>query len=111
VFGLLIQLGASDWGALVGALAIALDNALLIQTRILALDGVLLAATLGALSAYLAALGARSPVGRRAWTLVAGALVGLAVGTKFTGLVRSPWSACAASPRGCAIGAHRCCAC
>ena len=86
VFGLLIQLGASDWGALVGALAIALDNALLIQTRILALDGVLLAATLGALSAYLAALGARSPVGRRAWTLVAGALVGLAVGTKFTGL-------------------------
>jgi dolichyl-phosphate-mannose-protein mannosyltransferase len=86
VFALLIQLGASEWGALVGALAIALDNALLIQTRILALDGVLLAATLGALSAYLAALRARSHFRRRAWTLICGSLVGLAIGTKFTGL-------------------------
>jgi dolichyl-phosphate-mannose-protein mannosyltransferase len=86
VFGLLIQLQASDWGALVGALAIALDNALLIQTRIIALDGVMLASTLGALSCYLAALGARQPAARLAWALAAGALVGLAVGTKFTGL-------------------------
>ncbi len=85
VFALLIQLQASDWGALLGALAIALDNALLIQTRILVLDGVLVAATLGALSCYLAALNARGAP-RLVWTLASGLCVGLAVGTKLTGL-------------------------
>ena len=86
VFVLLVQLGASEWGALVGGLALALDNALLIQTRILALDGVLLASTLGALCCYLAALSAAGRGRRLAWTLACGALAGLAAGTKFTGL-------------------------
>ena len=85
VFGLLIQLQASDWGALLGALAIALDNALLIQTRILVLDGVLVASTLGALSCYLAARNARGTA-RLVWAIASGMCVGLAVGTKLTGL-------------------------
>jgi dolichyl-phosphate-mannose-protein mannosyltransferase len=85
VFALMIQLQASEWAAFVGALAIALDNALLIQTRILVLDGVLVAATLGALCCYLAALGARG-ARRIGWALASGLCVGLAVGTKLTGL-------------------------
>lgn len=85
-FALLSQLGARPFAAFLGGLALALDNGLLIQTRILALDGVLLAATLGALCCYLAAL--TSPrAGRRALlALSSGALAGLAAGSKFTGL-------------------------
>jgi dolichyl-phosphate-mannose-protein mannosyltransferase len=85
LFALLIQLGASDFGALLGGLALALDNALLLETRTLVFEGVLIAATLGALSCYLAALASAGP-SRIGWTLAAGALAGLAVGTKLTGL-------------------------
>jgi len=87
VFGLLLQLGASEVAAFLGGLATALDNAILLETRIVVLDGILLLACFGSLSTLLAALGTGSPRRRAALAVGAGALAGLAVGTKFTGLV------------------------
>lgn len=71
--------------AFFGGLAAALDNAILVQTRIIALDGLLLFATFGSLAAY---LWADQVSERKKWLLyvLSGALAGLAVGTKFTGL-------------------------
>jgi dolichyl-phosphate-mannose--protein O-mannosyl transferase len=90
LFGLLLQLGATPMAAFLGGLAAALDNALLLQTRIIALDGILLLATFGSLSALLAALAAASRVRASAFALLAGGLAGLAAGTKFTGLAALP---------------------
>jgi dolichyl-phosphate-mannose-protein mannosyltransferase len=86
LLALLLELGARPAAAFLGGLAVTLDNALLLQTRTATLDGVLMVATLGSLLAGLVAL--RSPP-RRAlgWALFAGVLAGLAVGSKFTGLV------------------------
>jgi dolichyl-phosphate-mannose-protein mannosyltransferase len=90
LFGLLLQLGATPLAAFLGGLAVALDNAILLQTRIIALDGILLLATFGSLSAVLAALAASSRVRASGLALLAGGLVGLAAGTKFTGLAALP---------------------
>lgn len=85
IFLLLLQLGVSDLGAFVGGVAVLFDNALLLQTRLIALDGILLVATFGALSFYLWARKQHKWL-RVAGMAGAGALCGLAVGTKFTGL-------------------------
>ena len=90
LFALLLQLGASPLAAFLGGLAGALDNALLLQTRIIALDGILLLGTFGGLSAVLAARSAPTRGRRSAFALLAGALAGLAAGTKFTGLAALP---------------------
>jgi len=86
LFSFLIQLGASPMAAFLGGLAVVLDNALLVQTRLITLDGLLLLATFGSLSCFLAALGCENRV-RRTWlSLCAGLLAGLAPGIKITGL-------------------------
>jgi dolichyl-phosphate-mannose-protein mannosyltransferase len=90
LFGLLLQLGASPAAAFLGGLAATLDNAILLQTRVIALDGILLLATFGSLSAVLAALAAASRARASAFALLAGGLAGLAAGTKFTGLAALP---------------------
>lgn len=91
IYIILLQLGASRPAAFFGGLVVLLDNALTIQTRIIALDGILLVATFGSLAAYLAAeqaiRRAGSSVSWLGWGLLAGALAGVAVGTKFTGLL------------------------
>jgi len=80
------QLGASQAAALFGGVVVLLDNALLVQTRLIALDGLLLVATFGSLAAALW-LG-RTAQKRWLWlSLLVGALAALAVGTKLTGLV------------------------
>jgi dolichyl-phosphate-mannose-protein mannosyltransferase len=86
VFILLIQLGASRWAAFLGGWAVLFDNALLLQTRVLALDGMMIFFILAAMSlALLAAHQARRAV--QGWlSFGAGLCVGLALGTKFTGL-------------------------
>jgi dolichyl-phosphate-mannose--protein O-mannosyl transferase len=62
---------------------VALDNGLLVETRVLLVDGILIAATLGSLVCFVAAQRSGGW-----WTLVgAGLLAGLATGTKLTGLV------------------------
>lgn len=83
-FGLLRQLGTSPLFAFVGALALLLDNALVLQSRVIALDSMLIVATLGSISAYLAARGRDKAV--FGWLILSGALAGLAIGVKFTGL-------------------------
>lgn len=86
VLALLCRLGAQLPTALLGGLATAVDNGLLVQSRHILLDSTLLAATFGALWLFLLAT---TRTGLKATLLCVGAglLAGLAVGTKLTGLV------------------------
>jgi dolichyl-phosphate-mannose--protein O-mannosyl transferase len=86
LFGFLLGLGATPMAAFLAGLAILLDNSVLLQTRIIALDGFLLTATFGALAVFLAAERSETRPRRTVLALLAGALAGLAAGTKFTGL-------------------------
>jgi dolichyl-phosphate-mannose-protein mannosyltransferase len=84
VFVLLRQVGVSQPLAFLGGLVFALDNAFTLQSRVISLDTLLVAVTLGSLSAFFAAL--QSVKYRQWYILAAGALAGLAGGIKFTGL-------------------------
>lgn len=86
IYILLRQAGGRRLVAVLGAGAVVFDNALVLQTRVIALDGILLVAQFGALAAFWAG---RKRIGSKQWWFfaVAGALAGLAVGTKFTGLL------------------------
>lgn len=87
VFFILIrQLRGSLAAATVGGLILALDNGLIVQSRVISLDGLLLLAIFGSLVAWLAA---EQSTGwkRLGYWVLAGLGVGLAVGSKFTGLV------------------------
>ncbi|HUL74936.1 MAG TPA: phospholipid carrier-dependent glycosyltransferase [Vicinamibacterales bacterium] len=86
-FLFLRYLGASLPAAFLGGLMMALDNAMLLETRILVFDGVLVAAILGSLVALFASEQAASVMKARMWYVATGALAGMSVGTKFTGLV------------------------
>ncbi len=85
-FGFLLQLGASPMAAFLGGLAAVLDNALLIQTRLITLDGLLLLSMFGAVTCFVAALASLDRMRRTRLSLFAGLLAGLASGIKFTGL-------------------------
>ena len=87
LFGVMRQLGASPMAAFLTGFAVLLDNSLLLQTRIIALDGILLVSIFGALGCSLAAARSEGRGRRTCFALLAGALAGLAAGTKFTGLV------------------------
>lgn len=80
---LLLELGASFPMAMLGGLMLAFDNALLLESRIIVWDAILVASTLGALVCFF--VSERQP-GGWGWRLAAGALAGLAVGCKLTGL-------------------------
>lgn len=86
IFILLRQLGATAAMAGLGGLAVAFDNALVVQSRLISLDMILLVATFGALSLWLAADSRFSRSSVWWWFAAAGAAAGLAAGTKFTGL-------------------------
>jgi dolichyl-phosphate-mannose--protein O-mannosyl transferase len=85
VFILLGQLGASRPAAFLGGMFMAFDNALTVQSRVIGLDALLILFIFASLSALLAAQ-SRQGTSRMGFMLSAGALTGLAVGTKFTGL-------------------------
>ena len=87
LFALMRQLGASPMAAFLAGLAVLLDNSLLLQTRIIALDGILLLSIFGALLCSLAAARSADRLRRTCFALLAGVLAGVAAGTKFTGLV------------------------
>ncbi len=92
IFILLRQLGAGQAAAFLGSMMVIFDNALTVQNRVISLDGVLLVAVFGCLSAYLGMEKSfrKSPFHWQRWAwraCAAGALAGLAVGAKFTGLV------------------------
>jgi dolichyl-phosphate-mannose--protein O-mannosyl transferase len=90
VFAILHQLGASLRASFLAGWAVLFDNALLLQTRVLALDGIMIFSMLAAIGlALLAVRQARSGVQVAASLgagLGAGLCIGMAVGTKFTGL-------------------------
>lgn len=84
VFVILRQLGASRRIATLGALAILLDNALLVASRFILPDIFLIVFGLAAVSAYLAA---RERTGRLRWIWLAASalLAGCALSVKWTG--------------------------
>ena len=86
-FAFLLSLGGSVPAAFLGGALLVLDNAMLLETHVMVFDGILVAAILGSLTCVLQAEVASSSTSARHWRLAAGALAGLAVGTKFTGLV------------------------
>lgn len=90
MYGLLRALGVGQAAAFLGGLVVLLDNALTVQTRLMALDGLLLVGTFGSLAAYLVIdrLVRERVISRELWwyAILTGLLMGLAVGTKFTGL-------------------------
>ncbi len=85
VYVLLRQLKASRRVATLGAALILLDNALLVESRFILVDSMLILFTLGSLSAWLAG---RKRKGKSAWSFyILGALLaGAACSTKLTGL-------------------------
>lgn len=82
-FKILQTLHVSIKLSLLGALAISFDNALMVHTRILVLDGFLILATL--LAVLWSIQTAQSS--RKRYAALAGIAAGCAVGAKFTGLV------------------------
>ena len=85
-FFFLRGVGGSVPIAWMGGFLLALDNAFILETRTMLFDGILVASSLGALVCLLRIERATTTVRSWAWTLASGALAGLAVGTKFTGL-------------------------
>jgi dolichyl-phosphate-mannose--protein O-mannosyl transferase len=80
----LIHLGASFPMATLGGLMAALDNALVLETRIIVWDGLLVASVLASLVCFLIA--EQRQEGAKRWLVASGACAGLATGCKLTGL-------------------------
>ncbi|MCB0416415.1 MAG: phospholipid carrier-dependent glycosyltransferase [Bdellovibrionales bacterium] len=87
VYILLGQLGVTSAGAFMGGFALLLDNAVLVQSRFISLDTILVGTILGALVSLMAYMRAHSLARRSFFLTLSGTLAGLAIGTKFTGLV------------------------
>lgn len=87
IYILLRQVGVSRLFAGVGGVAIALDNALIVESRLILTDSILLVATFGTISAGIAAVHARHSKAVWWWVILAGVLAGMAMGIKFTGLI------------------------
>lgn len=88
IYLLLRQLGASKAAAFLGGMLVVFDNAITLQTRIIALDGLLLVSIFSSLSLFLAAKKEEKKRLKSSFLFIfCGAMAGLAVGTKFTGLV------------------------
>lgn len=85
IYILLRQVGLPIELALIGGAALLFDNAFVLQSRVIALDTILLGATFGSVMCWLAAE-VRQGKTQIGFLLGAGALAGLALGTKFTGL-------------------------
>ena len=100
--------GGSVATAWIGGLLLALDNAFVLETRTMLFDGILGASSLGSLVCLFAIERASTSMRAWAWTLACGALAGLAVGTKFTGLavpaLIAVWLASSWWKRGSAFG-------
>ncbi len=84
---LLRQTGVSPRISFLGGLAAALDNALVVESRFIITDSILLSATFGALACAFASIRSSRLWSGFFWAVAAGVASGIAVGTKFTGLV------------------------
>jgi len=86
IFILLLQVGVSFPFSLLGAGAVALDNALVVESRFILTDSILLTATFGAIACAFASIRAKKEYLGWVFVIFAGIVSGIAVGTKFTGL-------------------------
>lgn len=77
-FWFLKSIGVPDIGALLGALFITLENALLVETRLILMNGMFLAFGFAALALYF-----KKPN----WSVAAGVVFGLSLGVKMIGIV------------------------
>lgn len=84
---LLLQAGVSLEVSFVGGVAVALENALLVESRFILTDSILLTSTFGCVSAAIAAVQTKKPATSWIFVCIAGILAGIAVGTKFTGAI------------------------
>ncbi len=87
IYFLLLELGASSFAAFFGGLLLAFDNAILVQTRVIALDGLLLFSIFGSMLVCFLAKKQTQEIKRNSLFLLSGGIAALAVGSKFTGLV------------------------
>jgi dolichyl-phosphate-mannose-protein mannosyltransferase len=85
MWGILRRLGASRLFAFLGALAILLDNALLVESRFILMDSLLLLSGLGAVYFYLVARD-HHDAKRWLWLSLAAVSAGVSVSIKWTGL-------------------------
>jgi dolichyl-phosphate-mannose-protein mannosyltransferase len=85
VWGILRRLGASRAFAFLGAFLILLDNALLVESRFILMDSMLLLFGLGAVYLYLIARDTQTNL-RWLWLALAALSAGAAVSIKWTGL-------------------------
>ncbi len=85
VYVILRQFGLGRRVATLGALLVLLDNALLVESRFILMDSILLLLGFGALSCFLALRQSKGAV-RWAWTVLLAVLLGLVVSTKWSGL-------------------------
>lgn len=84
---LLHQAGVSLLFVLVGGVAGALENALIVESRFILIDSILLTATFGCVAAAIAAVQTKKSAASWMYICIAGVLAGVAVGTKFTGAI------------------------
>lgn len=87
IYILLLRTGVSLPFSLVGALAVALDNAFVVESRFILTDSILLTATFAAIAGALASVRSSKELQSWVYLIVAGVCAGVAVGTKFTGLI------------------------
>lgn len=87
VYILLRQLGTSRILASIGGLAIAFDNALILESRLILTDSILLTTSFGALATGIASVQTKSARASWVFVILAGLLAGASVGTKFTGAI------------------------
>lgn len=85
VYILLRQFGLGRRVATIGAALVLLDNALLVESRFILMDSILLLAGLGALASYMAMRRAKAAK-RWVWVIVTSLLIAILVSTKWSGL-------------------------
>lgn len=84
---LLHQAGVSLEFSVLGGVAVALENALIVESRHILTDSILLTSIFGSIASAIAAVQTKNNAHSWRWTLLSGVLVGVSVGTKFTGMV------------------------
>ena len=87
IFILLRLMNVSRLFALLGGVAIALDNALIVESRFILMDNILLVATFGAITSAIASIKVHSKLASWIFVIITGILVGASMGIKFTGLI------------------------
>ncbi len=87
IYVLLRLMNVSRLFSAVGGIAIALDNALIVESRFILMDNILLVMIFGSLAAGIAAIKARTAAASWVFVVLAGILAGAATGTKFTGMI------------------------